>query len=123
MMEDERPDTDSPQSAIPMSRRTFGEAIGMAAVAGSFSGLAPAGAAAEAGGQKAGKAGDELCDLTATELAARIRRRDVSARDVMTAHLARIERVNPSVNAIVTLVAERALADAARADEMAAHGG
>ena len=35
----------------------------------------------------------------------------------MAAHLARIERVNPKVNAIVTLVAERAMADAARADE------
>jgi amidase len=41
----------------------------------------------------------------------------------MTAHLARIERVNPRVNAMVTLVAERALADAARADELAARGG
>jgi amidase len=67
-------------------------------------------------------ASDDLCDLTAIELAARLARKDVSARDVMTAHLARIERVNPRVNAIVTLVADRALADAARADERAAHG-
>jgi amidase len=63
-----------------------------------------------------------LCELGAIELAARIRRKDVSAREVMTAHLARIERVNPRVNAIVTLVAERALADAARADEQMARG-
>jgi amidase len=41
----------------------------------------------------------------------------------MAAHLARIERINPQVNAIVTLVAERAMADAARADELAARGG
>ena len=41
----------------------------------------------------------------------------------MAAHLARIERINPKVNAIVTLVAERAMADAARADELAAKGG
>jgi amidase len=41
----------------------------------------------------------------------------------MAAHLARIERLNPRVNAIVTLVAERAMADAARADETAARGG
>jgi amidase len=60
---------------------------------------------------------DDLCDLTAIELAARIRRKQVSAREVMTAHLARIERVNPKLNAIVTLVAERAMADAAKADE------
>lgn len=66
---------------------------------------------------------DGLCDLTAIELADRIRRRDVSARDVMSAHLARIERVNPKVNAIITLVADRAMADAARADDLAAKGG
>ena len=62
-------------------------------------------------------AGDELCDLTALDLASRIRRKQVSAREVMTAHLARINRVNPRINAIVTLVAERAMADAAAADE------
>jgi amidase len=65
---------------------------------------------------------DELCDLSATELAARIRRRDVSARDVMAAHLARIERVNPQVNAIITLVGDRAMAEAARADAATASG-
>ena len=63
------------------------------------------------------------CDLSAIELAARIRRKQVSAREVMAAHLAQIERVNPKVNAIVTLVAERAMADAARADELLARGG
>ena len=41
--------------------------------------------------------------MSAVELAARLRRKEVSARDVMTAHLQRIERVNPKVNAIVTL--------------------
>jgi amidase len=70
-----------------------------------------------------GRGADALCDLTAVELAARIKRKDVSAREVMAAHLARIERVNPKVNAIVTLVAERAMADAARADEQIARGG
>jgi amidase len=40
----------------------------------------------------------------------------------MQAHLARIERVNGKVNAIVTLVADRALEDAARADEQLARG-
>ena len=66
---------------------------------------------------------DELCDVSAIELAARLRRKDVSARDVMAAYLARIERVNPRVNAIITLVADRAMADAARADEATARGG
>lgn len=65
---------------------------------------------------------DELCDLSAIQLADRIRRKQVSARDAMSAHLARIERVNPKVNAIVTLVADRAMADAAKADEKQARG-
>ena len=73
-------------------------------------------------GTEAAEARDELCDLSAIELAARIRRKDVSARDVMEAHLTRIERVNPQVNAIVTLVADRAMADAARADEATVRG-
>src|SRR5215203_2475405 len=51
-----------------------------------------------------------------------IRRKQVSAREVMQAHLAQIERVNPAVNAIVTLVAERAMADAAAADDELARG-
>jgi amidase len=65
---------------------------------------------------------DEICDLSAVELVGRMRSRDLSAREVMTAHLARIERVNPKVNAVVTLVAERAMAGAARADELMARG-
>ena len=64
----------------------------------------------------------DLCVLTATQLARRIARGDVSARDVMRAHLSRIEQVNPRVNAIVTLVADRALAAAARADDHQACG-
>ncbi len=59
----------------------------------------------------------ELCEMSAVELAARLARKQVSAREVMTAHLAQIERVNPKVNAIVTLVAEHAMAGAATADE------
>ncbi|TLS43734.1 amidase [Streptomyces montanus] len=59
---------------------------------------------------------DELCFRTATDLAAAIRRREVSAREVVTAHLEQIERVNPAVNAIVTLVADQALREAAKAD-------
>lgn len=58
----------------------------------------------------------ELCFLTATELAGRIRRREVSCREALEAHLEQIERLNPQVNAIVTLVAERAIDQARRAD-------
>jgi amidase len=61
--------------------------------------------------------------MSAVELAARLREKQVSAREVLSAHLAEIERVNPTVNAIVTLVAERAMADANRADEVITRGG
>lgn len=65
---------------------------------------------------------NDLCWLTARELAGRIRTRDVSAVEVMQAHLAQIERVNPSVNAIVTLDVEGALQKAADADRALAAG-
>jgi len=64
----------------------------------------------------------ELCFLTATELAHLVRSKQLSARELMTAHLEQIARVNPIVNAIVTLAPEQALAQAAAADEALAHG-
>lgn len=65
---------------------------------------------------------DEICFLTATELAWRIRARELSAVEVMEAHLAQIARVNLAVNAVVTLVPERALAGARAADAALARG-
>jgi amidase len=59
---------------------------------------------------------------SATELARMLRSREVSAREVVEAHLAQIERVNPAVNAVVTLVAERALDEADAADQRLAAG-
>jgi amidase len=64
----------------------------------------------------------DICFLTAAEMAGLIRSRKLSALEVMTAHLRQIERANPKVNAIVTLVAEQALENAKRADEMQARG-
>ena len=64
----------------------------------------------------------DICFMTATELARRIRAKELSAREVMEAHLTQIERVNPKVNAIVTLLPERAM-DGARAADAAFAGG
>ena len=64
-----------------------------------------------------------LCYLTATELALKIRSGEISAVETMEAHLAQIEKVNPQVNAIVTLVPELALEQARKADEKLAQGG
>ena len=60
--------------------------------------------------------------MSALNLARLIRERKLSAREVMDAHLRQIDRVNPSVNAIVTLVPERALEGAAAADAALARG-
>ncbi|MGA5702244.1 amidase [Peterkaempfera bronchialis] len=65
---------------------------------------------------------DDICHLDATDLAARIRRRELSSREVVQAHLDRIAQANGAVNAIVTLDPEGALTAAAAADERTAHG-
>jgi amidase len=47
--------------------------------------------------------GQTLCFLTATELAYAVRAKELLAVEVMEAHLAQIARINPQVNAVVTL--------------------
>src|SRR5690348_6372838 len=44
-----------------------------------------------------------LCEHSLTELAELIRKREVSGVEVVEAHLAQISRLNPALNAIVTL--------------------
>ncbi|WP_246506683.1 amidase family protein, partial [Mesorhizobium silamurunense] len=60
--------------------------------------------------------------LTASELAAAIRERRVSAVEAMEAQLARIALVNPLLNAIVTLDEEAARAGAMAVDQALARG-
>lgn len=55
--------------------------------------------------------------LSATQMAAEIRAGHLSARELMAAHLARIDAINPKVNAFVTLHAEQAMMAAKAADE------
>lgn len=64
----------------------------------------------------------DLCFSDTRDLVAAIRGREVSAREVVEAHLRQIERYNPDVNAVVTLVGERALQAADTADAMLAAG-
>src|SRR6185436_19130404 len=64
----------------------------------------------------------DICHLSAVEMARLVRARELSAREVLSAHLAQIERVNPTVNAIVTLVADQAMEQARLADEAMARG-
>ena len=64
----------------------------------------------------------DLCATPAIDLARMIRSRELSAAELLEAVLARVEAVNPSVNAIVTLAAEQARAAAADLDARAARG-
>ena len=63
----------------------------------------------------------ELWQLGALELARQIAAKDVSSREVVEAHLARVVEVNKDVNAIVRLLTDEALAAADRADTAVAN--
>jgi amidase len=60
--------------------------------------------------------------MGACELAAAIRTRQLSSREVVESHLRRISAVNPSVNAVVVVLGEEAIAAAADADRVVASG-
>ncbi|GLU47908.1 amidase [Nocardiopsis ansamitocini] len=66
---------------------------------------------------------EEIVYRPARELARMLRKREISAREVVAAHLARIEEVNPRINAVVTVCGERAMEEAAAADDFMASGG
>ena len=65
----------------------------------------------------------DLIRASATEISRAIRQREVSSREVLDALVARVEEVNPSINAVVALDLERAQVAAAAADEATAGGG
>ena len=100
-----------------VSRRHFNATAAAGAAYTLLNPLGAAGISAQASRQ------EELCEMSAVDLAARLARKEVSARDVMSAHLARIERVNPKINTIVTLVPEQAMAGAAKADDAIVRSG
>jgi aspartyl-tRNA(Asn)/glutamyl-tRNA(Gln) amidotransferase subunit A len=60
---------------------------------------------------------DDLCFLSLAELASLMRARTVSPVEATEAHLARIEHLNPTLNAFVTVMASEARAAARRAEE------
>ena len=64
----------------------------------------------------------EIWQLPAAELAQRIARRQLSSVEVVDAHLARIDAVNPALNAVVRVLADEALAAAVKADQKLAAG-
>src|SRR5258708_33417534 len=60
--------------------------------------------------------------FSATEIVQAIRERKFSCEEIVTTHLRRIEAVNPRLNAVVQLCAERALKEARAADGALARG-
>lgn len=65
---------------------------------------------------------EELICASAATLARRIRDRETSSQEVVQTHLQRIEQVNPRLNALVQVAAERALDQARAADAALARG-
>ncbi|MFF4099529.1 amidase [Streptomyces sp. NPDC001903] len=66
---------------------------------------------------------DPLWKMSAAAQAEAVRRADVSAAELVENHLERIAEVNPQVNAVTQVMAERARAAAARTDRLRAGGG
>ncbi len=64
----------------------------------------------------------DLAYLPAAELAAMIRRRELASRELLDHLLARVERLDPAINAVVATDVDAAVAHAAAADEEAATG-
>lgn len=65
---------------------------------------------------------EDLCAKDAVTLAGMLRCREVSAREVIAAHIARIEALDGAINAVVTRCFDAALAKAAAADALLARG-
>src|ERR1700732_1326532 len=64
----------------------------------------------------------EIWQLSASELAQRIAHRQLSSVEVVDAHLARIDAVNPALNAVVRVLSDEARAGAVLADQRLAAG-
>ena len=64
----------------------------------------------------------DVCYMDATEMAEKIRSKELSPVEVVKDHLDRIEKVNPRLNAIVTLTAEQAMERAREAEDTATQG-
>ncbi|MDE0204481.1 MAG: hypothetical protein OXP66_00410, partial [Candidatus Tectomicrobia bacterium] len=61
-------------------------------------------------------AGEELTRGTISDMAVRLSKGQVSPVDVTSAHLARIERLNGALKAYLTVLPQRAMAAARRAE-------
>ena len=88
-------------------------------VAGALAAAALTSSAARAA---AAGVGDDLTALSITEAGRRIAGRELTSVDLTRAYLSRIERLNPRVNAYITVTGEQALAQARALDAETAAG-
>jgi amidase len=65
----------------------------------------------------------EWTGLSATQLARKIRRRELSVEEVIEGHIARIEQVDPTINAVVYKAYDEARAQACQIEAVVAKGG
>jgi len=101
---------------VGSSRRDFFRSAGLTSLAGTFATLtAPAYASSS-------DSTEELVFMSATKIAQLIRDKKVSSVEVVKAFYARIDAVNPKLNAVVQFCRDRALAEAKSADDLLASG-
>ncbi|MDR3415109.1 MAG: amidase [Nevskia sp.] len=99
------------------SRRDFLVKAGIGSAAALAAGALPARVAAQAA-----IAAEDPLALSVTQIAQRLRQRQISAVELVNRCYARIDQVNPKINAVVAICRERALAEAKAADEALAAG-
>ncbi len=109
-----------PREIAGVSRRQVIHALSLAGAAGLLAGCN--GDAATPSNAAVGPMPDDLWRASAGELAAAIRRGEVSSVDVVESHLARVEALNGHLNAVVRVLADEARAAAQAADEVVAAG-
>jgi len=69
-----------------------------------------------------GSQSDDFTRLSIHEVAELVRKKKVSPMDLTKASLARIDRLNPALNAFITITAESALSQAREAEDEVQHG-
>lgn len=114
-------------SSIPsagLSRRLFLKRVGQASAATvALGALAPPETLqAQPLPAPALKVTDDLPFTSALNMAAMIREKRISAKQLLRIHLDRIATVNPQLNAVVLLAEERAMVEAEEADRLTARG-
>lgn len=114
------------RAAVP-TRRDFLAKLGVGSTAAFLASLPVASFAQSKPAPKAGwltstDPSNEIIWMSATKLAQLIREKKISSVEAVKAYIARIQQVNPKINAVVQMCFERAMAEAKAADDALAQG-